>query len=222
MLIPSSTVGRKILMALTGQIMVLFVIVHVVGNSTIYLHWMNAYAAGLHALPPLLWAFRLFMITVLVTHVYFGIVLTLENRAAKPQAYRVTHHVGSTFAGRNMIWTGAFIFTFLVYHLLHFTFQITNPAIAAARHFDALGRPDVYEMVLRSFRHIGISFAYVVSMAALLLHLTHGIQSSFQTWGLNNDRSLPAIVKAGTVTATILFLGYTAIPVTIVLGILRP
>ena len=119
-----------------------------------------------------------------------------------------------------MIWSGALIFSFLIYHLLQFTFQVTDPAIAAVRNLDAAGRPDVLSMVVQSFQHINILLVYVFSMAALLLHLTHGIQSSFQTWGLNNDRSLPIMIKAGTLTALVLFLGYVAIPVVIALGLL--
>jgi succinate dehydrogenase / fumarate reductase cytochrome b subunit len=120
-----------------------------------------------------------------------------------------------------MIWSGVLIFSFLIYHLLQFTFQVTDPAIAAVRNLDAAGRPDVLSMVVQSFQHMGIVLAYVLSMAALLLHLTHGIQSSFQTWGLNNDRSLPIMIKAGTITAVVLFLGYVAIPLVIVVGILE-
>jgi succinate dehydrogenase / fumarate reductase cytochrome b subunit len=76
-------------------------------------------------------------------------------------------------------------------------------------------------MVVRSFHHLPISLLYIVAMIALLLHLTHGIQSSFQTWGLNSDRSLPIITRGGTIAATILFLGYVAIPLVIVAGILK-
>lgn len=218
---PTSTVGRKIMMALTGQLMVLFVVVHVLGNSTIYVNWLNAYAVGLHAFPPFLWAIRLLMIAAIILHIYLGIVVTLENRASKPQDYAITNHLSTTFAGRNMIWSGALIFSFLIYHLLKFTFQIIDPAIAAVRNLDAAGRPDVFSMVVRSFQHMSIVLVYVVSMTALLLHLTHGIQSSFQTWGLNNDKSLAIMIKAGTITAISLFLGYVAIPLVIVLGLLK-
>ena len=221
MFLPTSTVGKKLLMTITGQLMVLFVIIHVLGNSTIYVNWLNAYAVALHAFPPLLWLIRLIMIASVLLHVFLGIKVTLENRASKPQAYAITNHLSTTFAGRNMIWSGALIFSFLIYHLLQFTFQVTDPAIAAVRNLDALGRPDVLSMVVRSFQHTNIVLVYVVSMTALLLHLTHGIQSSFQTWGLNNDKSLPIIIKAGTITAVLLFLGYVAIPVVIALGILK-
>jgi succinate dehydrogenase / fumarate reductase cytochrome b subunit len=208
-------------MTISGQLMVLFVIIHVLGNSTIYVNWLNAYAVGLHAFPPFLWAIRLVMIAAVLLHVYLGIVVTLENRASKQQAYAVTNHLSTTFAGRNMIWSGALIFSFLIYHLLQFTFQVTNPAIAAVRNLDAAGRPDVFSMVVQSFQQMSIVLVYLLSMTALLLHLTHGIQSSFQTWGLNNDRSLPIIIKTGTITAVVLFLGYVAIPLVIIFRILR-
>ena len=216
-----STVGRKLLMAVTGQMMVLFVIAHVLGNSTIYFSNLNAYAAALHALPFLLWTVRVIMLAVLCLHVYLGIVLTLENRAAKPQAYAVNDHLSATFAGRNMIWTGTIIGVFLVYHLLHFTLQVIYPGLAAITHPDALGRPDVFLMVVRGFQHTGITGLYVFSAAVLLLHLTHGIQSAFQTWGLNNDKSFPIVTRGGTIAAVVLFLAYTAIPVAIVSGILK-
>ena len=218
---PTSTVGRKILMAITGQMMLLFVIAHVLGNSSLYFSNLNAYAAAIHAMPLLLWLFRVFMAAVLVMHVYLGIVLTLENWKAKPQPYVVINHLSTTFAGRNMIWTGSLIGGFLVYHLLHFTFQLIDPAVSASNNADSLGRPDVLMMVVRSFQDSGIATLYVTSIAGLLLHLTHGIQSSLQTWGLNSDESLPVVVKAGTTTALILFLGYAALPVMIAAGILK-
>jgi len=164
---------------------------------------------------------RLFMVAMLCLHIYFGIVVTLENRKAKPETYAVTNHLSNTFSGRNMIWSGSLIGAFLVYHLLHFTFQIIDPAVSAINNPDFLGRPDVLMMVVRSFQDAGIASLYVTSTAGLLLHLSHGIQSSFQTWGLNNDRTLPLFIKAGTTMAVILFLGYAVIPVVIVLGLVK-
>lgn len=208
-------------MAFTGQMMLLYVIIHLLGTTTIYFSSLNAYAAALHALPVLLWMVRLFMAVMLSLHVYYGIVVTLENRKAKPQSSIVINHLSNTFAGRNMIWTGALIGAFLVYHLMHFTFQNIDPAISAINNPDSLGRPDVLMMVVRSFQDMGTAILYVTSAAGLLLHLSHGIQSSFQTFGLNNDRTLPVFIKAGTTTAVILFLGYAAIPVVIVVGLVK-
>ncbi len=209
------------MMAFTGQIMVLFVIIHLLGNTTVYFSSLNAYATALRAMPLLLWLVRLVLAAALVIHVYLGIVLALENRKAKSGPYAVSNQISATFAGRNMIWTGALIAAFLIYHLLHFTIQIIFPEFAALGHPDALGRPDVFIMVVRGFQQGGTALLYVFFMATLLLHLTHGIQSSFQSWGLNNEKSFPVITRGGRIAATVLFLGYASIPVVIVMGILK-
>jgi succinate dehydrogenase / fumarate reductase cytochrome b subunit len=216
----SSTVGRKLIMAVTGQMMVLFIIAHVVGNFTIFYGAINAYAAGLRAVPLLLWAFRLVLFAAFALHVYYAIQLTLENSDARPLSYARTEHVSSSFAGRNMVWTGAAIGTFLTFHLLHFTFQVIDPAKAAVTHPDALGRPDVFSMVVSAFRHFGITALYAAGLTAVWLHLSHGIQSSFQTWGLNGERSFPYLQKGGSFAAIALLLAYAAIPAAIAAGLL--
>ena len=220
MLLPKSTVGRKLLMAFTGQVLILFIIFHVLGNSTVYFSAINAYAAGLKALPYLVWPFRLILFAVFVLHVAYGIILKLENRAARPQRY-VSGHQRSTVAGRNMVWTGIVIGLFLIYHLMHFTIQVTNPEISAANNVDAMGRSDVFMMVVLSLQDHGIVALYALGVIALGLHLFHGIQSSFQTWGLNSDRSFPVVTRGGMIAAVVVFLGYAAIPVVIVAGILK-
>ncbi len=216
-----SSVGKKVLMAVTGQVLVLFVIAHVIGNSTIYFGALNSYAEHLHALAVLVWANRFVMLAVISIHIFFGISLTLENRAAKPEQYAVKKSLRMTFASKNMIWTGLVIGAFLVYHLLHFTFQITDPATSASANFDTAGRPDVLAMVLAGFQNALISLIYIVSMAGLLLHLSHGIQSSFQSLGLNNEHALPFFEKAGSVMAYVLFAAFISIPVMILIGLMK-
>ncbi len=218
-----SMVGRKIVMAVSGLMMVLFVIAHLLGNTSIFAgpDGINAYASKLHELAPLVWTYRLVMIIMLSLHVFYGIQLTWENDRAKPQGYAVKRSLRATFAGKNMIWTGSIVGIFLIYHLLQFTLQVVNPEIAAGRHPDAAGRPDVFHMVVLSFQRSLISFIYAGAMIALVLHLTHGIQSLFQTLGLNNDRTLPALIKFGTLAAVIIFLGYIAIPLVILTGVVK-
>ena len=218
-----STVGRKLLMSVSGIALIGFVIVHLLGNLSVYAGpgAINAYSAALHHLGPVVWAFRLVLLAAAVVHVFFGIQLTLENRAAKPEPYAVKKSLQTTFAARNMIWTGLLIGAFIVYHLLHFTFQVTDPGTAALRHPDALGRPDVFLMVVSAFRSVLISSAYVIAMVLLGLHLSHSIQSLFQTLGLNSERTFPVIEKGGSVTAVILALGFISIPVIIVMGLLK-
>ncbi|MCM2358838.1 MAG: succinate dehydrogenase cytochrome b subunit [Geobacteraceae bacterium] len=214
----TSTVGRKILMAITGILMVLFVVVHLLGNTSIFIPGgLNAYAEHLHALPPLVWAFRLAMLTFLVVHVLYGIQLTLENNAANPKGYAVKRQLKANFSSENMIWTGLLLLLFIGYHILHFTVRVTPDIVQGV---DSLGRFDVFTMVVSSFSHGIISLIYVAAMVVLFLHLKHGIQSFFQTMGWSSDRSLPVIVKVGAVVAVIFLIGYSSIPVSILTGIL--
>jgi succinate dehydrogenase / fumarate reductase cytochrome b subunit len=218
-----NSVGKKLIMSATGFLMIAFMVVHLLGNTTLY-HGpdgINAYAKALHRFGSLVWTFRLTLLAMFSLHVFYGIQLTLENRAAKPQGYALNGNLQTTFAARNMIWTGLLIGAFVVYHLLHFTFQVTNPDISARGHLDAMGRPDVFTMVVLSFRNFFISLVYICAMCALGLHLSHSIQSLFQTIGLNSEKTFPAIRKGGTLAAIIIFIGFASFPVVILAGLLK-
>lgn len=220
-----SSIGRKVLMAITGIFMVLFAITHLLGNTSIF-GWLpggiNAYAHHLHSMPaPVIWGFRLGLLALLCVHVWFGIQLTIENREARSQQYAVKTTQKASFASENMIWTGLVILAFIIYHLAHFTLQIVSPETAALSNLDALGNPNVFGMVVAAFQNIGITLIYAVSMAALFLHLYHGIQSYFQSVGWNNDRTMGAISSSGKLVALVLFVGYLAIPLTILVRILK-
>ena len=221
---PTSSVGKKFVMAATGQFMVVYVVLHVLGNSTIFAHAINAYADGLRHWPyiVILWTSRILLFISILLHAWEGIVLKLENRKAKPNSNIVTTHLASTFAGRTAIWSGLVIAAFLIYHLLHFTLQVIEPSIAAITHPDTSGRPDVFGMVTRAFGNVGIAVIYMTGVLSLGLHLWHGIQSSFQTWGMNGERTFPMIIRIGAAVAALLFLGYAAIPMSVVMGILKP
>ena len=220
MQILKSIVGRKILMAISGQGMVLFAIVHMLGNSSIFAgpNGINAYAEHLHSLGPLVWIFRLVMLTFLVVHVFYGVQLTLENQAANPDNYAVKNKLKANFFSETMIWTGLVILAFLVYHLLQFTIRVTPDVVLG---IDAAGRFDVFTMMVTSFRHGLIAVIYVFAMFALFSHLFHGVQSFFQTMGWNTDRTQGGINKLGKTVAFVLLAGYVAIPVSIIAGILN-
>src|SRR5512134_2052509 len=215
----TSSVGRKVLMGGTGLIMVLFVIVHLLGNSSIFAgpDGINAYAAKLHGLGPFVWAFRLFMLVMLGIHVLFGILVTLDNWSANPEKYKVKKMLKATFAGETMIWTGLLLLVFVVYHLLQFTVRITPDVVLGE---DAKGRFDVFAMVTGSFRHASIAAIYVAAMVTLFLHVSHGVQSVFQTIGWSNEKTLPTYTRISTALALLFLLGYSAIPLLIVAGIL--
>ena len=201
-------------MAITGQCMVLFAVVHMMGNSSIFVgpDGINAYAKHLHDLGPLVWVFRAGLLAFASVHIFYGIQLTLENSAANPDSYAVKKQIKATFSSSTMIWTGSIIALFIVFHILHFTARVTPGVVQGV---DALGRYDVYTMVVSAFRNGGIAAIYLVAMVALFLHLSHGIQSFFQTMGWNTDRTQCTISAVGKAVAFILLAGYAVIPLSI-------
>ena len=209
----TSTVGRKIVLAISGQTMVLFVIAHLLGNASIFIPGgINAYAEHLHSLPPLVWGIRSIMLLMVLLHIYFGIQITLENRAAKPVPYAVNRKLKASFASENMIWTGLLLGVFIIGHILHFTLRVTpdiSPRIAEL----SSGRVfDVYSMVVGSFQHGAVALVYMAAMVVLFLHMYHGIQAFFQTMGWNNDQTMPKLTGAGRGLAFIFLVGYSSIP----------
>ena len=144
-------------------------------------------------------------------------LLTLENWGANPGKYAVKNKIKVTFSGRTMIWTGLLLLTFIVAHLLHFTVRLTPDIVLAA---DNVGRPDIFTMVVSSFRVAGISAAYLFAMVVLFLHTRHGIQSFLQTMGLGNDKLQPRYDLASKLIAGLFLAGYGAIPLLALAGIL--
>ncbi len=217
----NNEVGRKIIMAITGLALSMYVVIHMLGNISLFSgpDGINAYAAMLQSLGPFLWIVRFIMAVALALHIVFAILIYLENRAARATKYAVTRRLSATFAGRNMIWTGLLIALYLGYHLLHFTVQVISPEFSASRNPDALGRPDVFSMVVNNFRNVLVSVIYIASMAALGLHLSHGLQSMVQTLGMNLEKTLPIVITIGMVAAFALFLGYVSIPAAIIIGL---
>ncbi|MBE0603176.1 MAG: succinate dehydrogenase cytochrome b subunit [Deltaproteobacteria bacterium] len=213
-----NSVVRKTLMSLTGIVMLWFTTVHLLGNTMIF-HGpddINAYSAGLHYLPTLLWTVRIVLIGALAVHVFLGVMLTLENWRTKPHRYAVKRMLKATFAGETMIWTGLLTLFFLVFHLLHFSFRVV-PGAAPAPDFQ--GRFDIFTMVRDAFRSRAMTLGYLAAMVVLSLHLSHGVQSILQTIGLNNEKSMPWVRAFGNASAVFFLVGYGIIPVLVIAGI---
>ena len=213
----NSSVGRKILMSISGQLLIIFILIHLAGNSTIYFGWINAYAEHLHSLPPVVWIFRAAMLAIVSVHICYGVMLTLENKAANPTVYAVKRQLKASFASENMIWTGLLIAAFVVYHLLQFTVKVT-PDVAWTAGVPVV---DVYKMVVTSFSNALIAVLYFAAMVMLFLHLSHGIPSFLQTMGWNNDKTEPVFGIGGKVIAAFLMLAYMSIPAVILVGLLK-
>jgi len=219
----TSSIGKKIVMAVSGLSMVSFACIHLLGNLTIFGGLdggINAYAHHLHSMPwPIIVAFRAGLLSLFMLHVCFGISLAMDNSSAR-QAYAVKATRKTTFASETMIWTGLLLLAFIVFHLLHFTFQTVCPATAAKANLIA-GMPDVKGMLYAAYKGSVVTLVYVAAMVVLFLHVSHGFQSVFQTLGLNNSKTMPVMLKAGTFVALVFLLGFASIPLTIFSNILK-
>lgn len=218
-----SSVGRKIIVAVTGVILILFVIGHLLGNLQIFIgpDWINSYAQHLRDLGPLLWMIRAFLLASVILHIYFTILLAIENRRARPEAYRDRNYAKASWASRHMVVSGLVVLAFIVYHLAHFTFRVTDPRFALLKS-DAQGHYDVFSMMVYGFQNVYVSAFYIVGLFLLTLHLTHGSSSFFQSLGFNNQRMTPKLAIGGRVFAWLLFIGYTSIPLAVLAGLIKP
>lgn len=214
-----SSVGRKLLMAGSGLMLAGFVVTHLLGNLTLFVGpaAFNGYAEQLQNLGPVLWFFRLGMLGSFLVHVFFGLWLTLQNRAAKPVGYAKKRVQSTTLAAETMIYSGLTLLVFIVYHLLHFTLH--KVGLAPALFSEASGQIDIFAMVVLSFQRWPFVLLYAGGLFALFLHLSHGLSSIFQTLGLCNEHLLPLLRKAGAVSALALLAGYLSIPVLIYFGL---
>ncbi len=221
MRLPKSSIGRKAITAITGLILFGFVVVHMLGNLQIFLGQdaLNSYAEHLEELVFLLWPARIFLLITVLVHIGVSLGLALENKKARPVPYAKKDTVQASLASRTMVLTGLIILLFIVYHLLHFTFGVTNPEFAHL--VDLKGRDDVYSMVVLSFQNYWISGTYVLAMFFLCVHLSHGLASFPQSLGLNNEKLMPIFKIAARVLALAIFVGNSSIPLAILLGIVK-
>jgi succinate dehydrogenase / fumarate reductase cytochrome b subunit len=218
-----SSVGKKMIVALTGVVLIAFVVGHLLGNLQIFLgpDWINAYAEHLRDLGVFLWIIRLFLLLNVLLHIFFTISLALENRRARPADYKKKTHVKATFASRHMVVSGLVVLAFIVFHLLHFTARKFNPQFPLLKA-DPLNRYDVYSMMVYGFQNVYISAFYIIGLFLLTLHLTHGASSFFQSLGLNDKKLTPKLAMAGRIFAWLIFIGYTSIPVAVLLHLVKP
>ena len=211
------------IVAVTGIILILFVVGHLLGNLQIFIgpDWINGYSQHLHDLGPLLWLIRIFLLLTVAIHIYVTIQLAIENRRDRPEPYIDRQYVKATFASRHMLMSGLIVLAFIIYHLAHFTVRVTDPRFALLK-LDPLHRYDVYSMMVYGFQCYLVSGFYVLGLFLLALHLSHGSSSFFQSLGLNDKKLAPRFALGGRIFAWLLFAGYTSIPVAVLLGLVKP
>jgi succinate dehydrogenase / fumarate reductase, cytochrome b subunit len=216
-----TTVGKKILMAVTGVIYVAFVIGHMVGNLKVYQgrEHFNDYAEGLRTFGApffghgqLLWIIRIILIISIFIHITMAALLTLRSRAARSVAYTRYESLAFSYASRTMVWGGIIILLFIIYHLLHFTFGVVHPDF----------RPgDPYHNFVAGFQQVPASLVYIAAMVPLGFHLYHGVWSAFQTLGANNPRYNRYRRPFAAGIALIVVIANISFPLAVMAGVLR-
>jgi succinate dehydrogenase / fumarate reductase cytochrome b subunit len=218
-----STVGKKIIMAVTGLIGIGFVIAHMVGNLQVFVSAdkINAYGGLLHGpLAEVTWGLRIVLIVAVALHVLMAVQLTRRAHAARPIGYAQHEPQVSTVASRTMRWGGLLIAVFIVVHLLHFTTQRIDPAGWAGK-IDAAGHRDIYGNIVASFHIWWVTAFYVTAMIALGLHLYHGAWSSLRTLGYAKPSGHPLKSRIAMAVAVIVWTGFTLLPVGVAVGLIR-
>ncbi len=209
---------------------------------------LNTYAAFLQSLGEILWAERIVLGLAFVLHIITSIYLKLYNNKVRPTKYAVTKYIKARFSSRTMIWTGIMIGSFLVFHILHFTSRDIDPkykemhevyqdehasyfgfdeTVMQATNAEDLGiglhpiikqRHDTYAMVVDGFQNIWISLFYILAVILLGFHLSHAIQSMFQTLGINGPRFTPLMIKISNAYGIFIALAFAIVPLSVLLG----
>jgi succinate dehydrogenase / fumarate reductase cytochrome b subunit len=217
-----TTIGKKVLMAGSGLVLVLFVISHMLGNLKIWLSGreLDQYSEFLRRIGEpiaphtwVLWIVRIIVFTAFVVHVYLAIDLSLQSRRARQHRYAHPDHVQANPASVTMRWGGLALALFVVFHLANFTWGWIHPGYKYIRG-------GVNNNVVGNFNQWWMVVIYVAAMVALCLHLYHGTWSMFQTWGVNNRRWDLVIRRTATVVALVVFLGYISVPLGVLTGAL--
>jgi succinate dehydrogenase / fumarate reductase cytochrome b subunit len=219
----ASAVGKKWVMAVTGVLLMGFVLAHLVGNLKLYLsrEEMNLYGEALrdlggHLVPrtSVLWAMRVGLVVAFVLHVHAAYSLTLVNRRARPAGYESPRdYVAATFASRTMRWTGVIVGLYVLFHLADLTWGSANPDFV---------RGDPYNNLVHSLQRPVVAILYVAANAALGLHLWHGAWSLFQSMGINNPRYNALRARLAQAFTAVVVLGNLSFPVLVQLHVVEP
>lgn len=209
-----TSLGKKVIMAITGLVLVGFVFGHLVGNLQVFSapEKINAYAHLLQSLGPALWAIRGFLLLMVVLHIWSAIALVLENKAARGnKGYADQQTLRASFASRTMKYSGLIVLAFIIYHILHFTTkQAYGPELFTVElHGEMVA--DVHTMMVLGFQQPLVALFYLIAIALLSLHLSHGLSSMFQSLGLRSRTWAGALNKVSMFLCVVYFLANAAI-----------
>lgn len=218
-----SSLGKKYIMAISGFVLFLFVVAHLVGNLQFFLgpESINRYGDFLQTNVELLWPARISLLIIIGLHIWSAIKLSAENKAARPVAYANWNPTAASYASRTMLMSGIIIFVFIIYHLLHYTVQVQSINFTGQNFVtleDAKQRHDIFRMMVLGFSNVWVSAFYVIGIGLLCLHLSHGVSAMFQSLGWKNKVYGPFLDKAARVIAVLIFVGYVSIPLSVLAG----
>jgi len=211
----TSSVGKKAVMAVTGLIMLAYLITLVLANLLIFQgpEKINAYSRFLHGTGGALWAARLVLLAAVGIHIVAAVQLASRRRAARPIGYAAGRESQvSTLASRTIRWGGALILVFLVYHILHFTLGTVHPSFVEG---------DPYHNVVAGFSNPLVVLFYEVALVAVGLHLYHGIWSSGRSLGLSSPSPQPLRRQLALALSLMVWAGFTIIPIAVYAGVIQ-
>lgn len=215
-----STVGKKIMMAVTGLILIGFVVVHMVGNLKVYqgAEAFNHYAEGLRTLGDpffgrgqLLWILRIVLLGAVLVHITAAVQLTARSRSARPVGYRrYDNDLAFSYASRTMVWGGLIILGFVIYHLLHFTTGHAHPDFIPG---------NAYHNFVSGFQSWPASLVYLLTMIPLGFHLYHGFWSMLHSFGATNPKFNHLRRPTAAALALLVIIPNISFPVAVLAGI---
>ncbi|MAT81442.1 MAG: succinate dehydrogenase [Phycisphaerae bacterium] len=218
-----TSIGKKIVVALSGAAMFLFLIAHMLGNLKIYggqadidsySHHLRTFMEDFFGYAGFLWIARVGLLAAVLLHVVTIILLVRQNRKARPEGYRHRHRSARTWASMTMMLSGPLILIYIVFHILQFTTGTIQPT--------PFQEGAVYFNLWHAFQVWWIALIYIVMMAFICLHLYHGVWSMFQSLGVNNQDRNRGLRWFSTVSAVVIFLGFTSVPALIWCDLLPP
>lgn len=208
-----SSIGKKLIVALTGLFLVMFLAGHLVGNLLIFQSSgdFNEYAHMLHTMLHGwgIWIFRILMLVALALHIIATVQLTASNRSARSTRYQKDATMVASKSSRMMIWSGLTILVFFVFHILHYTVRV-SPELKELAEFE-----QNWAMTIKGFQNPLVSIFYIIAMALLCSHLSHGVASIFQTLGLRSRKTAGPINMLSKAYAIIIFVGFISIPISV-------
>lgn len=218
----SASIGKKVIMSVTGLFLIVFLLVHLTVNLMI-LFGQETYNVAAHfmATNPAIKIIEPLLGLGFLFHIVYASILTLKNQKARPQGYAVRNAaISSTWQSRNMYILGALVLTFLVIHLSDFYIKIKFGAEGSLPAFLHNGEmiDDTYTLVVEKFKILWFSILYIIGAVLLGLHLSHGFWSAFQSLGFSNDKWRMRLHMAGMIYAYLMAIGFSILPLYVLLG----